>query len=109
MLTSRRKNLLFGLALALFLCFGGVALAEPTDMATEPAPVEVTSTDAEACVVELETQILLPATVLDQVQQENCGCRDLCLSDSQCVLQHGPGAVCQPQGPCGCKECSVAW
>jgi len=42
---------------------------------------------------------------LDVRELGNGCCRDLCKNDRQCERLYGPGAVCLPDGPCGCREC----
>ena len=93
---------LIGMTLALLVC----AASAPAE-APETARVGIDTAESELVpIVETDAVCAEAAepifmTVIDQIQQNACGCRDLCRFDFQC----GPGGSCVPVGSCGCKEC----
>lgn len=98
---------LVGIAVVLSVCVMGVSAGEADPVQTVGTVEEAVATtvESDAQCVPADAFTPLFTSVLDQVKQNSCGCKDLCRSDIQCVLQHGAGSTCEPMGPCGCKEC----
>ena len=108
------KKLMCGVLFGIAVLFAGVAVADEvpavegqTVEAAAPS-VDASQTASESCGVDAAG---LPLSELQKGEpQPNavCGCRDLCKNDGQCELFYGPGSVCLPTGPCGCRQCFAA-